>query len=261
MKKAGIIGCGWLGSRIAEVLSKHFEMYTTITNPDKIEQLESKGFHPRLANFPDYLLTEKHAQWDVINKLDILIITIPLSGKSCCVSSLYNRIQNLLSFIGEFNGQLFLMSSTGVYPDLSKEFSEEDMPSDRISGERMIKAKYPQVNVLRLAGLMGDDRFLSKYKVSNLNFFVNHIHYMDVCSVIKKMIEKQVHSKVYNVVAPIHPVKSEVISIQKNVPHSEELNAEGKIILSSRLISELNFTFIHADPRYFHQLSSTEGHS
>lgn len=257
MKKAGIIGCGWLGSRIAEVLSKHFEMYTTITNPDKIEQLESKGFHPRLANFPDYLLTEKHAQWDVINKLDILIITIPLSGKSCCASSLYNRIQNLLSFIGDFNGQLFLMSSTGVYPDLSKEFTEEDMPSDRISGERMIKAKYPQVNVLRLAGLMGDDRFLSKYKVSNPNSFVNHIHYMDVCSVIEKMIEKQVHSKVYNVVAPIHPVKSEVISIQKNVPHSEELHPEGKIISSSRLISELDFTFIHADPRYFPQLSST----
>lgn len=256
MKKAGIIGCGWLGSRIAEVLSKNFEIYTTITTSDKAEPLISKGFHPYVINFPDYLLAEKHPQWQMMNDIDVLIITIPLSGKSCCASSLYNRIQNLFSFIGDYSGQIFLMSSTGVYPDLNEEFVEEDLSSNDVPAERMIKAQYPRVNILRLAGLMGDDRFLSKYKVSNLNFFVNHIHYIDICSVIEKMINLQSQSKIYNVVAPFHPTKSEVISIQKNTPYLEEYEPEGKRISSSKLVHELNFEFTYKDPQYFHQVVS-----
>ncbi|MFP7654392.1 Rossmann-fold NAD(P)-binding domain-containing protein [Chryseobacterium proteolyticum] len=252
MKKAGIIGCGWLGSRIATKLSETFEIYTTITSPDKAKHLEKQGFHPYLVNFPDYLLTEKMDQWQIINELDVLIITIPISGKSCCASSLYNRIQNLFSFIEDYDGQIFLMSTTGVYPDHNKEFTEEDVSPDQISGERMIRTRYPQTNILRLAGLMGDDRFLSKYNVSNLNFFVNHIHYNDICSVIEKMIEKQCSSRIYNVVAPLHPTKSEVISIQKNILNTDTAKPEGKKISSARLIAELNFEFEYADPRYFH---------
>jgi hypothetical protein len=258
MRKAGIIGCGWLGSRIAELLSEDFEIHTTITTSDKTEQLTSKGFHPYVISFPDYLLIEKHTQWQVINDLDVLIITIPLSVKSCCASSLYNRIQNLISFIGDFSGQIFLMSSTGVYPDASEEFKEEDKSSDDVTGERLIKSRYPQVNILRLAGLMGDDRLLSKYNVSNLNFFTNHIHYADIYSVIEKMIVLESQSKIYNVVAPLHPSKSEVINAQKGIDNSEEIELAGKKISSAKLISELDFVFKYPDPRYFHELSSTE---
>jgi hypothetical protein len=97
---------------------------------------------------------------EALESLDVLIITIPISEKSCCISSLYNRIQNLSAFIGDFKGQMFLMSSTGVYPDMPKEFHEEDVPVEKVSGERMVKNKYPQVNILRLGGLMGITGFL-----------------------------------------------------------------------------------------------------
>ncbi|ASK32639.1 hypothetical protein CEY12_01710 [Chryseobacterium sp. T16E-39] len=259
MKKAGIIGYGWLGSRIAEKLSEKFEIYTTTTTSDKEEYLNKKGFHPCIINFPDYLLSEKHVQWEAIKELDVLIITIPISGKNCCASSLYNRIQNLFSFIGDFNGQIFLMSSTGVYPDLDQELKEEDMSSDNVPGERMIKNKYPQVNILRLAGLMGEDRFLSKYRVSNLNFFTNHIHYVDIGLVLEKMIDQKSQSKIYNVVAPLHPTKSEVINAQKNLENAEITDdPKGKKISSAKLISELDFIFKYPDPKSFHEMSSTE---
>ncbi|MBK1896242.1 Rossmann-fold NAD(P)-binding domain-containing protein [Chryseobacterium paridis] len=258
MKKAGIIGYGWLGSRIAKTLSKDFEIHTTTTTLDKEEDLFSKGFHPYVINFPDYLLAEKHSPWQVLNDLDVLIITIPLSGKNCCASSLYNRIQNLFSFIDDFKGQLFLMSSTGVYADLNQELTEEDMSSDNVPGERMFKNRYPKVNILRLAGLMGDNRLLSNYKVSNVNLFVNHIHYADICSVIEKMIKQQSQSKIYNVAAPLHPTKSEVITIQKNIESSDEIGEPGgKRISSAKLISELDFEFKYPDPRYFHQVNPT----
>lgn len=252
MKKIGIIGFGWLGSRIVASMSGKYQIYTTATTNDKVAELSSKGFNATLASFPDFQLEEKITPWNEIKDMDVVIITIPLSGKSCCASSLYNRIQHLLSFIGDFHGQMFVMSSTGVYPDIPGEYTEESLSSDQVQGERMIKSAYPQVNILRLAGLMGDNRLLKNYTISNLEAPVNHIHYEDICHVIEAMIEKGSEGKVYNVAAPQHPSKAQVINAQKNLPPAEEVISEGKIILSSKLISELDFTFKHPDPTMFH---------
>ncbi|CEJ71700.1 hypothetical protein BN1195_04050 [Chryseobacterium oranimense G311] len=252
MKKTGIIGCGWLGSKIADSMSGKYQIYTTATTKDKLESLSAKGFNASLAVFPDFQLEKKIKEWSEIKDLNILIITIPLSGKSCCASSLYNRIQHIFSFIGDFKGQMFVMSSTGVYPDMPGEYAEESISSDKVPGERMIRNKYPQANILRLAGLMGDNRLLKNYNVSNLDAPVNHIHYEDICRVIERMIERGLEGKLYNVAAPQHPSKAQVINTQKNLPFPEEAMADGKIILPSKLMSELDFVFKYPDPCKFH---------
>ncbi|MBB6369759.1 hypothetical protein [Chryseobacterium shigense] len=252
MKKIGVIGCGWLGSRITDSMSGRYEICATATSNGKAEEISSKGFKASVANFPDFQLEEKMAQWNEMKDMDILIITIPLSGKSCCASSLYNRIQHLLSFIGDFNGQMFVMSSTGVYPDVPGEYTEESLSWENVPGESMIRKRYPQVNILRLAGLMGDNRLLKNYNVSNLNAPVNHIHYEDICNVTEKMIEKNSEGKLYNIVAPQHPSKIQVINAQKNLPSTEKTVGEGKVIFSSKLVSELDFVFKYPDPCNFH---------
>lgn len=252
MKKVGIIGCGWLGFRIAKILSEKFLIYTTTTTTEGSERLRAAGYHPTVVNFSDHQLPGQSSKWELIDDIDALIITIPISEKNCDASSLYNRIQNLASFIGDFKGQMFLMNSTGVYPDVEKEYSEEDLSIDNVSGERMMKNRYQQVNILRLAGLMGDGRLLSKYNVSNLDAVVNHVHYLDIAAIIMKMMELGLEGKLYNVVAPLHPTKAAVINAQKNIPYSEEGLPEGRRISSAKLISELGFVFKYPDPRYFH---------
>lgn len=252
MKKTGIIGCGWLGSKIADSMSGRYTIYTTATTKDKAEDLSARGFNASVAVFPDFQLEKKLEEWSEIKEMDVLIITIPISGKSCCVSSLYNRMQHLLSFIGDFKGQMFVMSSTGVYPDTPGEYAEESLSPDEVAGERMIRNKYPQANILRLAGLMGDNRLLKNYNVSNLDAPVNHIHYEDICNIIEKMIERGSEGKLYNIAAPKHPSKAQVINTQKNLPFPKEDIAGGKIILSSKLTSELDFIFKYPDPKDFH---------
>lgn len=254
MKKIGIMGCGWLGTRIAASMLGRYNIYTTATTKDKTEELSSQGFNASLASFPDYQLEEKIKQWNEIHGMDAVIITVPLSGKSCCASSLYNRIQHLLSFIGDFKGQMFVMSSTGVYPDLPGEYTEESLSVESVQGERLIRNQYPQANILRLAGLMGDNRLLKNYNITNLKAPVNHIHYKDICWVIEQMIEKGSEGKLYNVVAPQHPSKGQVMNAQKDMPSSEEkeIVSEGKVILSSKLVSELGFIFEYPDPTTFH---------
>ncbi|SEH32138.1 Rossmann-fold NAD(P)-binding domain-containing protein [Chryseobacterium culicis] len=252
MKKIGIIGYGWLGERMAPFLSERYTLSATTTTESKAHELNKRGINAITATFPDYQLSEPVSQWKDIQDADALIITIPVSEKSCCVSSLYNRIQNLSAFIGDFKGQMFLMSSTGVYPDLAKEFTEEDVPLEKVSGERMLRSKYPQLNILRLGGLMGDDRLLKKYNVSNLDHAVNHIHYADISRIISEMIERKTESRLYNVTAPLHPAKSQVINAQKDIIDDEEFEVKGKKVLSSKLISELDYVFQYPDPRTFH---------
>lgn len=252
MKKIGIIGYGWLGERLASSLSGKYTLATTTTTESKVNLLNNKGIHAVMASFPDYQLTEPLSQWGEVKNMEVLIITIPVSEKSCCVSSLYNRIQNLSAFIGDFKGQMFLMSSTGVYPDIAKEFTEEDVPLEKISGERMLRNKYPQLNILRLGGLMGDNRLLKNYNVGDLDHAVNHIHYADISRIISEMIEQKSESKLYNVTAPVHPAKSQVINAQKNLLDEEEFEVKGKKVMSSKLISELEYTFQYPDPRSFH---------
>lgn len=251
MKKIGIIGCGWLGGHIAERLSGQYEIFVTTTSESKIGDLTSKGYHTTLIDFPDHI-SETMKEWEVAAQLDAVIITVPFSGVRGAQISMKERQDNLLTFLVDYKGQLFLMSSTGVYPETEKEFTEDDRSADEVPSESFIKEKFPHVNILRLAGLMGDQRLLKNYNISNLDLLVNHIHYADICSVVEKMLYRQSQSKVYNVVAPVHPNKEEIINAQKGLPYSGERTTKGRTISPSKLISELDFEFEYPDPRYFH---------
>jgi len=251
MKKLGIIGCGWLGNHIAEKVSDRYEIFATTTSESKIEELKSKGYYPTLIDFPDHT-SEEITAWDVLPQLDAVIVTVPFSGIRGAQVSMKEKQDNLLRFLGDYKGQLFLMSSTGVYPQDEKEYTEDDMPAGNVESEGFILNRFPQANILRLAGLMGDQRLLKNYNISNLDQLINHIHYADICLAVEKMLNNQSESKVYNVVAPVHPNKEEIINAQKDLPYSGERTTKGRIISPSKLISDLDFEFQYPDPRYFH---------
>ncbi len=258
MKKIGIIGCGWLGSHIADTLSGQYEIFATTTSESKIKDLSDKGYHMTLVSFPDEDISETMTEWKVVPQLDAVIITVPFSGIKGTEIPLHERARNLLAFLGDYHGQIFMMSSTGVYPDIEKEFTEEDRFPEDVPGENIIKNRFPEVNILRLAGLMGDHRLLKNYNISNLDLLVNHIHYADICSAIEKMLNNQSQSKVYNVVAPVHPNKDEIIHAQKDLLYSGHRTTQGRTISPSKLISDLNFEFQYPDPRYFHLTKVSE---
>ncbi|MFC3158224.1 TrkA-N domain-containing protein [Chryseobacterium arachidis] len=251
MKKLGIIGYGWLGNHIAERLKNQYEIFATTTTESKLEDLKSKGYSANLVSFSDEADPEMK-EWKAASDLDAIIITIPFSGIRGAQISMKDRQENMLKFLGDYKGQLFLMSSTGVYPQEEKEFVEEDQPAAYVESESFLTERFPKANVLRSAGLMGGERLLKNYHISGLDQLVNHIHYADICSVVEKMLENQSESKVYNVVAPIHPNKEEVINAQKDLPYEGERTTMGRTISPAKLIDELDFEFQYPDPRYFH---------
>ncbi|WP_409516670.1 NAD(P)-binding domain-containing protein [Epilithonimonas sp.] len=251
MQNLGIIGFGWLGNHIAERLSDRYQIFATTTTPAKAQDLNTRGYDATLVSFPNELDAETPA-WEVAKDLDAIIISVPFSGLRGAQILMNDKRQNLLNFLGDYKGQVFYTSSTGVYPQTEREFREDDLPAQEVESESFILGQFPQTNILRLAGLMGDERLLKNYSISNLDQLVNHIHYADICTVIEKMLEQKSQSKVFNIVAPIHPSKEEVINAQKGLPNSGERAKKGRTISPKKMIQELDFEFQYPDPQYFH---------
>ncbi|WP_052456928.1 hypothetical protein [Capnocytophaga cynodegmi] len=148
-----------------------------------------------------------------------------------------------------------MTSSVGIYPQINQEINEnfpcELLDSKLLYVENFLKNQFPQTNILRLGGLMGDDRIFSRYNVSETSQVVNHIHYQDICLIIEKMISLNLQSKLYNVAAPKHPTKQEIINHQKGTKIAIDKTPSGKIVLSDRLKTELNYQFLYPNPIYF----------
>lgn len=256
MKNTGIIGCGWLGVRIAEHLSPNSKIHTTTTSEKKNSELIAMGYDSVVIQFRDDEVVQEYKPWEVSDQLDTIIITVPFS-KRTDPQLLRNRFENISLFINGFSKQLFLMSSIGIYPQTGMEIAENTLEEDDLnpgilSVEQLIKNKFPQVNILRLGGLMGDDRFFSKYEISSPDQIVNHVHYEDICLITEKMISENTTARTYNIVAPLHPTKQEIINYQKDIKdHSPYIQGHGRKILSDFSAIDLNYQYLHPDPRTF----------
>lgn len=245
MKKVLIIGKGWLGSKLESYLGDEFEITTTKRNSD------SENCIP--VNFDEEITKQSSA-----SNYDCIIITVPF-GKRNSQDELNFRFNQLINFIGDFSGQIILISSAGIYPESEQiinetTFRREELNQPYLFIEEKMKNVFSSLIILRLGGLMGEDRYLSKYitlDANNLDQVVNHTHYLDVCRVIKIILEQNLHNKLYNVVAPEHPTKEEVLTYQVHQKIIKSTTKKGKIISSNTLINELNYQFIFPNPLYF----------
>lgn len=250
--KIGIIGCGWLGFRMAKYFAPKNIIFATTTSDDKIKTISQQGFQTFKIDFDADEFTELNEVW--LN-LDVIIVTIPFS-KSADFEVLKKRFENLSSFIKGFEKPIFLMSSIGIYPQIEQEITETNLDKSLLNPdifgiENLMKQSFPQINIIRLGGLMGDDRYLSKYKIIEPQQIVNHIHFEDISRIVEKMINQNLQSKTYNLVAPLHPTKQQVLDFQtKNIETKIE-ESFGRKIVSEYLENDLKYEFLHPDPRKF----------
>ncbi|WP_314057665.1 hypothetical protein [Empedobacter brevis] len=240
MKKGLIIGKGWLGKRLENELENEFMIETTKRVSDT-ENCFSIDF--------DAYKAEK-----ITTDYDFIIVTIPF-GRRNNFDDLQKRFNHLIQYIGAYENQLILLSTTSIYSESSGEISEENNSIDPYySIENQLKEKYNQLVILRLGGLMGDDRYLSNYlnfDTPNLKQVVNHIHYKDVCQIIEKIITTNKNNAIYNVVAPEHPTKEEVLEYQLNRKIIPSKNRIGRVISSQKIQTEFNYEFLYPNPIYF----------
>lgn len=253
--KVGILGCGWIGKRLAfNLLSNNYELYTTNRFIEKKTELDGLGCNAFVVNF-------EHNDFDIsvsktFRDLDAIIISVSISKlrKLSLQKSIFIKVNDFLS---NYKSKLILLSSIGVYPDNKLTINEnhsQSLNKNILEIENLVYSKFSQLNILRLGGLMGDDRSLDKYyknlaQLKQGEDKVNYVHYEDVIGVIKKLIKSDFKGEIFNVVAPFHPTKYEVLShlLKTEIPkHKPKKNH--RIILSDKLINSLDYTFKHPNP-------------
>ena len=226
-KRIGILGCGWLGFPLAQRLQ--LDPITSFVNgsttsESKIAQFENAGIKPFLLDLTPGFETDSESLQSFFDVDSLLISLPPRAGKNGAgfyplqMQAVVEEIQK--SSIKE----VIFISSTGIYPELNRLVTEEDVrfPNesalpDMVTAENLIESLRPErkVTILRLSGLLGYNRIPGKYvqgqkEMTTGSIPVNYIHRDDAVNMILMLLKSDLQDTTLNIVAPLHPTRREV---------------------------------------------------
>jgi len=249
MDRISIFGCGWVGKALAKELQKEYLVKGSVRSSTSFDALD----------LPEkYLLNADNAYFSAeFYKTDVLVIAIPPRGEYL------QTLRTVIEYLDE-KTRVILCSSTSVYSQTTGEVVEEDSeevatPSLMLEAEREVRTMRPDTLVLRLGGLMGYDRIAGKYSAGKIlphDSYVNYIHRDDVVLITRLCIKEKVVARCYNLVASEHRSKKELYAANaKRFGFDETIFASdritGKRVSSARLLKELDYDFLRADPIRF----------
>lgn len=249
--KISILGSGWLGLPLAEVLcQKGFDVSSTYANSKK-NLSEVSFFQYELGDdLPKALLDT-----------NIFILTIPPGLRRNPLPYVLAKHQNLIDQLSE-NTFFIYTSSTSAYSKNSKGIVSEETPADGAirTIELMIEKKFSNHLILRLGGLAGPKRpivnILSKKRVlNNYNQPTNLLHLEDAYSSVLYGIINNLNG-IYNVCATEHQEKIAVYNHwceKLNYPILEkgDKKAEESKIVSNKKIKDKGYIFRYDSPYDF----------
>nr|WP_321267464.1 hypothetical protein [uncultured Sulfurimonas sp.] len=225
-KSIGIVGCGWLGKPLYDFLSSIYnvECYSRDSTKD------------------DSLFWQRDIIIIAINTKDNYLQTLKKIAKLTAKSS-----------------TTVLMSSISVYREFDSEVDENThitKSSLQRDAELLMQEMRESLVVLRLGGLMGEDRISGRWKGASVfsDGEVNYIHRDDVIDITQKILETNIKSGIYNLVAPLHPLRSQVHKRNSEIFDFEIATFEGRthrIVSSDAIIKKLDYTFVHPNPLEF----------
>ncbi len=151
------------------------------------------------------------------------------------------------------------MSSISVYREFDCEVDEEthiNKISLQYEAEEFMRESFEKLIILRLGGLMDNRRIAGQWSkaTSFSDGYVNYVHLDDVIAIVKKIILNGFENELFNVVSPLHPLRSEV-----HKHNSKRFGFElgtfstmtNRIVKSDKIINKLNYKFLYPDPLKF----------
>ena len=266
--KIGILGCGWLGFPLAQkLLADGFSVRGTTTSEEKLSTLKEAGIEAFIV-----CLSQEGITGDLntfLKDLDILIINIPPALRKSPNENYSSKIAYLINELPTNKlPKILFASSTSVYAD-SVTFpvitENTAMLSDSRNGKQLLEAESLFIQndnlsqlttIIRLGGLIGEHRHPIKHlsgktEIKSPQSPINLVHHYDVIDIIKAIIRDKKWGEIFNVVYPWHPSKRNYYTnaaLDRSIalPHFEENGPSlGKFVSSSKVTTELNFTFSH----------------
>lgn len=211
--KIVIIGCGWLGTQLAEVLcAAGCQVYATRRSVERLTLLPN-GVTPLLLDLGHSTITPA-----VSNALAqaVVVCAIPPGLRSGDGRNYLQALEQLAGFMRTAGSQgVIHFSSSGIYQGLSADVDEKVMLNTELprvatllAGEQILSAALPLCVTLRLSGLFGPGRepgrFVAGKTLSGAGNPVNMLHAYDACRAVLQLLKQQpMRSAVYNLCSPL----------------------------------------------------------
>ena len=249
MKKVTIIGAGWLGLNLAKFLQQDsYRVFCSYRNKALELKLKKEKIDSFFLNLNEDILPAE------LFDTDTLCIFIPPS-QNANYEKIFLRIIEHKDF--SKIKQLIFSSSTSVYiENHTKKYENSPLKTDNqiVEVENILK-KLHNAAILRFAGLMGEKRYLAKYynaTVPNAQTTVNHIHLEDAVGILERIISKNILG-IYNICAPLHPTKKDIITQQckilnKKLPYFEKGNSKKAIVITDKIDKKISYMYRYSNP-------------
>ncbi|AWX14038.1 NAD(P)-dependent oxidoreductase [Mergibacter septicus] len=267
MKTVAIVGLGWLGFPLARYLkSIGWKIKGSKRTHQGVESMRLR----RLECYRLELTPHLNAEPDELEALfdaNALIINIPPSRYFFDLEQYVQGVQNLVNeaLLHRIEHIIFI-SSTSIYPQQSGYFDESTpILSDSDVGKALFEIEQGlqqlvdiDVDILRLAGLIGNDRHpvyhLSGKHLQQGNQPVNLVHLTDCLRAIQLLLETPSGHRLYNLTAPQRPTRAEYYPYMATQfaltppTFNKAINDLQRHILANKICQEMGFVYQYPDP-------------
>ncbi len=267
MKTISILGCGWIGFPLASALvQRGWEVKGSTTSDHKKTEIQQAGIVHHILSLDQPISAEKNqAFFDSA----ILFVNVPPKIRAGSGDFHLEQIQHLISYLPDTPvREIIYVSATSVYPDLNRVVTEEDTDENHLlaRAETLLKSFCTQTDrrftVMRYGGLLGYDRIPCKYLSGRKDQTrgdvpVNFIHKEDAVASALHILKKSLFGEVFNLVAPLHPTREEVMSTCSKQTLYEapefvvpEVPSPFRIVSAEKILAS-GFVFRFPDPLLF----------
>lgn len=212
MKIIKILGCGWLGTAIAQSLISEYTCIVSVRTEEKKKRLEALGLQVKLVTVEENEIVDTTS---FFSPADVLIISLTPIG--------IPYFQQVIRAI-EKNGiqKVILFSSTGIYSDCEGWVDEESplhIQNPKVKHLKEIEDLFLHnshfdCTILRLGGLIGTNRNPVKY-LSTKNFIdkgnepVNIVSDKEIIEIIHALLQHTIGNTIFNIVSDDHRSKED----------------------------------------------------
>jgi nucleoside-diphosphate-sugar epimerase len=259
--KISILGGGWLGYPLAQMLSE-LGAWVNLATRSK-QRLDTyklasnvESFLIDIENLNDGLQEKLKQNITEFLSSDILIVNI--TNKNIpAFAALIRHIEN-----SSIKNVMFI-SSTSVYPDNNSIISEDQGLELADHPLSQIESLFKQSNsftstVVRFSGLIGYGRHPGRFfrngkTIKNAQAKVNLIHRDDCLNIITQIINDDIWEEDFNVCSDAHPNKQEFYTHAANSLGVEPAKCDSttalacKVIDNSKVKTKLGYQFVHSN--------------
>lgn len=216
-KTVSILGCGWVGQAVKEILEPSCEVHCLSRDIEKNIKANSYGCNTLLIAIPPRE-----------NYLEVLSLTMEQIASSTQVI--------FLSSTSFYDGREMVVKGEELIKTL-----DENVLILRLSG---------LMGYNRIAGKY------TAGKTKAHDATVNFVHRDDVVQIIKLCIEREVVKNIFNVTAPLHPKQSEIYTKNAKDfgwenTYFVSTEVLGKVVSSEKLVNYLGYAFLKPNPLEF----------